>query len=543
MGGKEGAWGYLAQAVVAVINSLSDDSWTHVQIEPDTENDKVDIAWYYEKKNLVAVQVKSSKNNFSLPDVFSWLETLIKDVKDASLYRLILIGTCSDTTKKTFNKINEKKATSDDWKGNELLQENTEKIAIQLENNDHEALESKIMRYLGHFLSTHQKYPSHLTLELMSNALGYQFMRFSTNGEKISKEEFEIQLLEWVEYNHMLEGRVQKSDLKIQYYLSDVIPFSTNLNALQSDLLHSEIIKTKKQEAMDLVRKINDINISKKVREEPEEVEIYGRSMKLSLQTYSEITGQQREEYKKLSEKILGIQLSDGFFYVGNLKEPSFRVKGMYSSPPVQRIGDDIEKEKFKLILDLESKLENLDSIIRMFMYLDSCYIVPLVIRNIGTKYDEKIRVKIIVPGNLNFLNASQFEQPDFNIIDKFIGFNGILHNEYTHRKDSQIKAYNYVQSRKPVIPTAFLDAKEQVKIVEEKFKTYLKALFDFEVYEEGENLVFILHFGEINPKEAIAFPCFLLCQVNHSFSLNYEITSKNSSEISSGELLYKIAD
>lgn len=89
--------------MVSAINSLSDDKWTHVQIEPDTDKDKVDIAWFREGESLEAVQVKSSKNNFPLPDALSWLETLIKDVHNASIYRLILIGTCSDSTKKAFN--------------------------------------------------------------------------------------------------------------------------------------------------------------------------------------------------------------------------------------------------------------------------------------------------------------------------------------------------------------------------------------------------------------------------------------------------------
>ncbi|ULO04848.1 hypothetical protein H1230_17035 [Paenibacillus sp. 19GGS1-52] len=90
MGGKEGAWGYLAQAVICVVNSFVSEEWEYVQIEPDTENDKVDIAWYYIKQEPKVVQVKTSKNNFTMPSIRKWLESLIDDYSEANCYELIL---------------------------------------------------------------------------------------------------------------------------------------------------------------------------------------------------------------------------------------------------------------------------------------------------------------------------------------------------------------------------------------------------------------------------------------------------------------------
>lgn len=542
MGGKEGAWGYLSQAVVAVINSLSDNTWTHVQIEPDTNNDKVDIAWFRDGENLEAVQVKSSKNNFPLPDVLSWIETLINDVSNASLYRLILIGTCSDTTKKAFNRINENKATTEDWKGNSFLEGFTERIKIQLENNDHEALESKIMRYLGQFLAKNQKHPSHFNLELMANALGYQFMRFSTNGEKISREEFEQQLLEWVEFNHMIEGRVRKSDLRIEFYLSQTIPFSTRMNAMHYELVHSIFIQNRKKEAMELLEEINQIKIPLKEREEQKEVEVLGRLLSISKLTYSEFIGKRKEDLVRSAEKILGVQLSDDFFYVGNLQEPVVKINGLFGSSPVQRTGDELEKEKLNLIIRFEQELEDLDSFLKTFSYLDSFHYVPLVIRNTGTKYDEKIRVKILVPPDISFMNADTLEYPDNLIIEQFTGFDGILHEVLSHEKDSIIQEHRY-HPMPPSFHTAFLDNEKRLELKVDEFRYYLNRLFDFEVHKEGENMAYIFYFDEINPKESLAFPCFLLTRAQKSFTMKYEITSKNLTDISTGELHYQITD
>ena len=540
MGGKEGAWGYLAQAVVCVINSLVEKSWTHVQIEPDTANDKVDIAWFYESSNPEVVQVKSSKNNFTHSNILSWLQTLIQDVPDAVEYRLILIGTCSDTTKKIINRINENRATDDDWNGITLLKTYGEKIKIQLENNDQEALESKIMRYLGRFLSDKGKYPTHTILELMSKSLAYQFMRFSTNGEKISREAFENQLLDWVNYNYLLEGELRQSDLKIEYYLFDKIPFSTSMNAYSTSLSKSRFFLRKKEEAFALYEKIKEMVIIRKEREEQEHTNILGRSLRFPYYSYCEFTEKRKKNIIYLSREFLGVELNDEFFYVGNLKQPSVRVTPMFGSAYVETIGDKEEKVKYELLLKYEDKLEEIRSMLEMLSYLDSFYCIPLVLRNFGTKHDRNIRVKVKLPKNLRLLTANNMKQPDLNVIEYFTGFGSCLQKAFTHKKDSKIIPYSYRPYK--ILDNILYHLKyyNEEELIEE-FRSYLKVLFDFEFYEEDGKYVLVFHFNEINPKETLAFPCFLLVQAGQSFEINYEITSQNLPNVANGVLTYQV--
>lgn len=93
MGGQEGNRGYLIQAVIAILKSLDDATWTSVTIEPDSTSDKVDILWEG-TKGRKAVQVKSSVNPISKPNATSWAKALKSSIS-ADTYELVLIGPTS----------------------------------------------------------------------------------------------------------------------------------------------------------------------------------------------------------------------------------------------------------------------------------------------------------------------------------------------------------------------------------------------------------------------------------------------------------------
>lgn len=540
MGGKEGALGYLVQAMVCVINSLLENNWEFVQIEPDTSNDKVDIAWYFEDKNPEMVQVKSSKNNFTLPDIRRWIQKTIEDAPDASEYRLILIGTCNDTTKKALNRIHESNVQEDDLDDNKLLKTNLDKIKIQLENYDQEALESKIYRYLGRFLSDKGKNPTAIALDMMSRALGYTFMAFSTQGKKDSREDFEARLMGWVNF-HLHESEGKNSDLQLAFYLSKVVSFATQMKGLSSKLSERQFVK-ERQETLQLFDKISAMVIRPKEREEIRTENSSGNSFLISMYKYCEFTGDRRNAMVSMCQNLLGREPNDDFFYVGNLKQSIIQgVRLMFSTPPVERIGDEEEKAKFEAILGLEYKLKILNAKLEMYEYLDSHRIIPLVVRNIGTKHDENIRVRIEIDQTVSVVTFKDFKQPDAYVIEEFTGKNSVLHAMFSHRKDANIRPYSHNPYELPILPMSFIDSDEQVERLIREFRRYVKVLFDFESYNESNKNVLVFNFNELNPKESLAFPCFILVRTDRSFEIKYEITSQNLGEVSKGILSYEV--
>lgn len=94
MGGKEASRGFLYQGFACVLEALTDKSnWDKIYIEYPTANDKVDIALEAKNKIVKSIQVKSTINVFSKPDIITWLSDLIKDIESPD-YELFLIGQC-----------------------------------------------------------------------------------------------------------------------------------------------------------------------------------------------------------------------------------------------------------------------------------------------------------------------------------------------------------------------------------------------------------------------------------------------------------------
>jgi hypothetical protein len=92
VGGREAIRGFAVQTLICLLDSLwANGQWTAVTLEPDSDNDKVDIYWEYAEGSTLAQQVKSSKNQINKGDVVAWCKEL-KDSDAADKYQLMLAG-------------------------------------------------------------------------------------------------------------------------------------------------------------------------------------------------------------------------------------------------------------------------------------------------------------------------------------------------------------------------------------------------------------------------------------------------------------------
>lgn len=97
MGGREAIRGFAIQTLICLLDSFDlEAEWETVTIEPDSNNEKVDIFWTYVGGKTKAVQVKSSKNAISRTAIEQWCEDLKGDVK-ADEYELRLAGPITTT--------------------------------------------------------------------------------------------------------------------------------------------------------------------------------------------------------------------------------------------------------------------------------------------------------------------------------------------------------------------------------------------------------------------------------------------------------------
>ena len=91
-GGKISQRGFIFQSIIAMIECLERDDWDEIKMEPETDQDKVDIILYRDSEILSAMQVKSSTNPFERSDVSRWLSALRNDAKEAERITLYLVG-------------------------------------------------------------------------------------------------------------------------------------------------------------------------------------------------------------------------------------------------------------------------------------------------------------------------------------------------------------------------------------------------------------------------------------------------------------------
>jgi hypothetical protein len=73
-----------------MIECLDKTDWDAIKLEPETEDDKVDISFYASGKMLRAIQVKSSRNAFEKSDVERWLNETVRDARGEGAEEVIL---------------------------------------------------------------------------------------------------------------------------------------------------------------------------------------------------------------------------------------------------------------------------------------------------------------------------------------------------------------------------------------------------------------------------------------------------------------------
>jgi len=190
MGGQHGMRGYLLQAIITILDSLTQSfEWTTVTIEPNDETEKVDIKWELPDGTKKLVQVKSSQNPITLPTAKKWIAALKIDNEGSEL-ELLCVGRLDDKLSK---------------------ESVIDGVPIVNKPLDFELLLSdSIVKLEGFYERNNRpKIPS-LVKEVIINSLNYKLSKDSIFGRTISKSEFNDVLLSWLS---AMEAHVTKNPL------------------------------------------------------------------------------------------------------------------------------------------------------------------------------------------------------------------------------------------------------------------------------------------------------------------------------------------
>ncbi|MBQ9879919.1 MAG: hypothetical protein IJM45_05745 [Clostridia bacterium] len=242
------------------------------------------------------------------------------------------------------------------------------------------------------------------------------------------------------------------------------------------------------------------------------------------------------EEVRKYYDLIL----CDDFCDLGGLQQSSLVIS--HSSPSLE--GTDKEKEKYGLLIELEGKLADIGIRDMFFHMFDDVFIIPLAIKNISTKSDERITVNIKVIQGHPIQPTSDF----FN--QEFSGLEGSVHDDHLIAELLQLPengdiTYDKSYSREPIEPhipkfhmpmiDGFGYASEpasNAEDYEQELQNYVQELSDGSCDEYR----FVI--GALRPNEMVWLDRVMLIQpVDGQVMLNYSIKSNNSTGELSGVL------
>ena len=221
MSGQAGGRGYLVQALISVLDALTNDhDWTAIQLEPDLTSDKVDILWEYPTRRKV-VQVKSSKNQIGVPDVRRWADDLEGSIT-ADEYAISLIGPASQG----------------------VIEMGTYgKVQVPAPRNlDLDGLAHQAAHQLDYYLQARQlgiRTPS--TREMVVNALVTRLSAFATTGTPVRRDVFDGLLLSWVGNAtdiHLLPTHAQAARASVFEPRPEEVEILTRLADSQTKMLH-----------------------------------------------------------------------------------------------------------------------------------------------------------------------------------------------------------------------------------------------------------------------------------------------------------------
>ncbi|EEL70782.1 hypothetical protein [Bacillus mycoides] len=311
-------------------------------------------------------------------------------------------------------------------------------------------------------------------------------------------------------------------------------------------MANSKFIHEKQGKLKELIKDISEIKLKafSEINKEKSDGEDETHSINLSafggsLLTSKELSPKKRADVIQKTNNLLNIQLEDGFFNIGGLMESRLSFSSpFFNNKSIE--GTETEKEKGEKIQDFLRELKALEGYLEMFNYIGSYFVIPLVLSNTGQEFNESITVKLKFPKEVEILEPQDLKVPSPLVIEEFT--DGILNYILRHNKDSKVQEnFEYTPLPSPPILSLSQSYSEKVESLNEDYSDYINSLFNVEIYNEDEYHVFEYYYRELNPKENISFPSYILFKASETFKFSYEITSKNLPDMLTGELSYQI--
>lgn len=362
-------------------------------------------------------------------------------------------------------------------------------------------------------------------------------------------------------FRSLTSGTVQESKEELQpnLILKDFDTFSDKFfTPKKSLLLESEFIYKKKEEIIDEIRFLENSVLPKRGNEELRNVEsdsvvksnkpvnpdfsslnIDVKSLRSNI-TDVEIDVSWKNTINDFAIKN-NIELDDDFWNLGNLQSYVVNFNVPFGNKGKSFLGTDLEKNRFKSIKNLFTKVKKYIEYCDYFQCIDGIEQVRFMISNSGKKYDEDIDVKLKVPKGC-LLKHQEIPFPGLNIIEHLIDINFPDYvfsiketetvSEYSYSKTEHLN-FNNIPSPNLFFQKSISDKYEENK---NNYLDSLDSLFSYKVFDSSEFDVLVLHIEYLKHNSSMAFPSVLMFK-NIPEAITYEITSKYLPDVVQGNI------
>lgn len=266
---------------------------------------------------------------------------------------------------------------------------------------------------------------------------------------------------------------------------------------------------------------------------------IYDSLNKLSLNV-------KKQEISINSKKLISefcfnnsISINDNFFDLGDLKcAPSISILRLDENEQQESTNEKLEKEKYNRIINLAKEIEQYNRIMEFFKAIDSFHMISLFVCNNGTTYDEDIDIKLIIEEN-TIIKPNDIPIPNNSILEEIIS-NNLPSSLFIDEKTPDVDEYNnYPSIAKIPALISFYDENhtERIKELQRDYKNEIARIFCYDIRKGDEEDFLFFNIPSLKQHTKMFFPSRLFFK-NAPKSIKYEINSKHSPKIFTGELI-----
>lgn len=232
--------------------------------------------------------------------------------------------------------------------------------------------------------------------------------------------------------------------------------------------------------------------------------------------------------------------MPEDFWNVGNLTKTQSLLNPMLGGGGPTYDGTVEEKDRYNKLEELYWKIEELNEYNKYFRAIDDYQLVELVLSNSGTDIDEDIDIKLrFEKGKL--VRNHDIPVPGKMIIDTILDMK-FIEMVLKEKETESINAY----SDYPMMPQRFsyhitnpfnqLSASQEYEDSKEKYTDIINNLCCFELFENKDEDVLLIHVSYLKHHTLVTFPSALVFK-SVPESIEYEITSKHTADIIKGTL------